>query len=307
MAMAVKRNLYPVLPPLAALLGAGAAGWLPRRAPRGEAAAAVRPRWRIAAAVALGLVLLAAPAWRTVSAAVAMARPSTREAALAWVVDNLPPGAAILRESYAPDPSPHEWAVWKGRFAARFPLPELRRGGVDYLILSSAAYGRFLDPAARTRAHHAVHAAWYERVFAELPLLREVVPGPLRLGPVIRIYRLPPEGPPGDSRHFAAPDDFFVSEEAMRGDGAVVVTGAAQWSGVKADLVPGSYRLLLHGSGLAGGRVEAFDARAEALATRRLARGTARGLVVPTADRVFLRLSLPPGARVTGAELVPET
>jgi hypothetical protein len=300
----VKRNLYPLLPPLAVLLGAGAAGWLGPLATAGPGAGTVQRRLRAGAAVALAAALLAAPAWRTVSAAVAMARASTREAALAWIEAHVPPGAAILRESYAPEPSPHRWAVWKGRFAARFPLAELRDGGVDYLVLSSAAYSRFLDPSLHTRPHHAVHADWYRRVFADLPLLHEVVPGPLRLGPVIRVYRLPPAGPAARSRRFAAPIDFYLSDEAMRGDGALRVTGAGQWSAVKADLVPGTYRLALRGDGLdGGGRVEVFDGAARPLSISPVAGGTARGLVVPSPDRVFVRLVLPPGARVTAAEL----
>src|SRR5262249_37236864 len=158
MNMVVKRNLYPVLPVLAVYLGVGVAAWLElaadldalraaRRAaappPSGRAwrGALGRGAWRWAA----GLVARAClwlPADLTARQTIGYVTPSTREEAAAWIVAHLPRGAAIVKESYTPDFTPGWFDVSQQRFAARIPIGGLRDPRNDYLLLSSAAYGR---------------------------------------------------------------------------------------------------------------------------------------------------------------------
>ena len=184
MSMVVRRNLYPVIPILAALLGAGIGIWLGRLLE-------VRwgNRWQPILAAVLLAVCLALPAWRTGLQAVALARPSTREIAGDWIRAHVPRGASIAKESYTPDFPAGEYEVLHRRFAARLTLEELRQH--DYVLLASAAYSRFRDPAALTRPHQQKMAERYAEIFRSWELVQEWVPSETRLGPVLRLYRTP--------------------------------------------------------------------------------------------------------------------
>ena len=243
MNMVVRRNLLPVVPALAAVAGVGlAAAWfrLGGRL-RGRLPDALRGHrgWR-AVALALVVLVLLPPASRSLAASVAMARPSTREQARDWLLRHAPPGAAVLRESYGPDLPPERFAVWRSRFAARFPLAELRRGKVDYLLLTSAAYSRFLDPDAYRAAHHQTYGDWYRQVFAEVPAVAVFAPGRFTWGPVVRIHRLAPRRVWPRSRCTSPPAELFVPDGGMRRPRAVVGFRPGQWTLAKADLAPGS-------------------------------------------------------------------
>src|SRR6185436_2722528 len=189
MSMVVRRNLYPVIPILAALLGAGIGAWLVRLR---------ETRWgsRVQPALAAAVVILCllAPAWATGVQALALARPSTREIAGEWIRAHVPRGASIAKESYTPDFPEGEYEVFHGRFVTRLTLQELRR--FDYILVASAAYSRFRDPAALTRPHQREMAERYTEIFRTWELVREWDPSETRLGPVIRLYR-PPSPTPG--------------------------------------------------------------------------------------------------------------
>jgi len=334
MNMVVRRNLLPVVPALAAVAGVGLAaawfrlggrlrGWLPDRVGGHRS-------WR-AVALALVVLVLLPPASRSLAASVAMARPSTREQARDWLLRHAPPGAAVLRESYGPDLPPERFAVWRSRFAARFPLAELRRGQVDYLLLTSAAYSRFLDPDAYREAHHRTYGDWYRQVFAEVPAVAVFAPGRFTWGPVVRIHRLAPRRLATEPVHVAAAA-LFVPDGGMRRPRAVVAFRPGQWTLAKADLAPGTWRVVVEAgrtaSGGAGaeGRPPTAGAAAGATAAGDDAGGTAvlrlvrsdgeplatvplrRGVAEVTVDapgRLFLYLDLPPGARVGGVRLTP--
>jgi hypothetical protein len=173
MSMVVKRNLYPVLPILAVFLGLGISFW--------------REKWdrRLAALLLLGC--LALPAWSTLQADVALARPTTREEAAAWIRANVPPGASIMKESYTPDFRAGEFQVLHRRFVTRLSLDELRR--FDYVLVANAAYGRFADPAALAQPHQQEMARRYQEIFRSFELVREWRPAGLQEGPVLRLYR----------------------------------------------------------------------------------------------------------------------
>jgi hypothetical protein len=170
MSMVVKRNLYPVLPILSVFLGLGTAAWGHRRL-----AALLLP------------ACLALPAWSTLQADVALARPTTREEAAAWIRANVPPGASIMKESYTPDFRAGQYRILHRRFVARLSLDELRR--FDYVLVASSAYARFADPAALTQPHQREMAVRYEEIFRTFELVREWRPAGLQEGPVLRLYR----------------------------------------------------------------------------------------------------------------------
>jgi len=179
MSMVVRRNLYPVVPILAALLGMGIGAWIERTGRRPVLTTAL---------LALCLVQ---PAWRTGIQAIALARPSTREVAGEWIRANVPRGASIAKESYTPDFPEGEYEILHRRFVTRLSLEELR--GFDYVLVASAAYGRFHDPAALTRLHQRAMAERYAEIFRSWELVREWIPSETQDGPVIRLYRpLPP-------------------------------------------------------------------------------------------------------------------
>lgn len=181
MNMVVKRNLYPVVPILAVLLGVGIAAWIARLE---------GGRWRPMAAAALLLACVALPARATVLQDIGLASPSTRDVAAAWIRAHVPRGSSILKETYTPDLDAREYRVWHRRFVTRSTLAEIR--GFDYVLVASGAYGRFLNPATRKRPHHRRMAERYAEIFRSFELVREWRPSRTRLGPVIRLYRPSP-------------------------------------------------------------------------------------------------------------------
>jgi hypothetical protein len=291
MNMVVKRNLYPVLPILAVYLGVGMAAWVELAAERaaarrlavaGAGEGAAGGRWSAAGSARrpgwlgwlgwLGLpaVLLAAclwvPAEQVGEQTVGYLTPGTREEALAWMRQHLPAGASIVKESYTPDFPPGRFAVSHQRFAARTPIEELRSTGNDYLLLSSAAYSRFRDPAALFTENQREIARRYEVIFSTFPLVREWDPGDYQLGPVLRLYRIDPApaacGPAAELPAGAA----FVPDETMRASsggagsgGPVRYSAPGQWSLFRACLPAGRYRLALRGPVGAPARVRVTD------------------------------------------------
>lgn len=184
MSMVVRRNLYPVIPILAALLGVGIGTWIGRLR---EARWGSRLQPVLTAALLAVCLLL--PVWRTGVQAFALARPSTRDAAQEWIRTHVPRGASIAKESYTPNFPEGEYEVFHRRFVTRLTLEELRK--FDYVLVASAAYSRFNDPAALTRPHQQKMAERYAEIFRSWELIQEWIPTETRLGPVIRLYRSP--------------------------------------------------------------------------------------------------------------------
>jgi len=194
MSMVVKRNLYPVLPVLAAYLGAGLAAWLAVPLPRARR----RSPALAAAAVVLLLACLAPPAVQTAREDVGLARPTTREEAAAWIRANLPHGARILKEQYTPELPAADFAVARIRFAGRLSPEELRASGNDYLLLASDAYQRFLRPELTVKEHQRQIGENYRAILYGWRPIAEWVPNDTRLGPILKLYRLEP--PAGEGR-----------------------------------------------------------------------------------------------------------
>ena len=186
MSIVVQRNLYPALPPLAVLLGVGVwtlARWAGSRLRSPRAA-----RW---AAPALAGAVLAAPLWRVTLQEISYRRASTRQLASAWIYHNLPHGSRILKERYTPNIHRQAFTIGKTRFLGATSVDKLRASDLDFVVLSQAAYRRFLDPDRHLEPHHAIMERNYRDIFERLELVQSFEPGPVRRGPVIRIYRVP--------------------------------------------------------------------------------------------------------------------
>jgi len=264
--------------------------------------------------------LLLPPALVSFGASRAMAMESTREQARRWLGDHLAPGAAVLVESYGPRLPAERWAVWNLRFAARVPVAELRAAGVDRLVLAAAAYSRFLDPAQHSEPQHAGYAAWYEEVFATLPLAARFTPDDGRWGPEVRIYELPlAAAPPSPPRRLAA-GELFVPDGGMRQGEAVVFGLPGQWCAAKLDLAAGRWRVRLTGdlataTGAGGGApgvvrlatLGGVERGGWALAGVVGAGGgsAATEIAVGEPGRHLLYLDLPPGSRLDALVVAP--
>jgi hypothetical protein len=183
MNMVVKRNLYPVIPVLAVVLGVGISEWGRRLFLLRRPAFA----WRVAAVAGLALACLWIPADATVRQAASLASPSTRDEALTWIRANVPRGTSILKESYTPDFAEGEYEITHLRFAGRLPPEDLRQ--FQYVLLASSAYERFLDAEALRRPHQQEIARSYDEIFRTFELVKQWEPAETQLGPELRLYR----------------------------------------------------------------------------------------------------------------------
>ncbi len=301
MAMVVKRNLYPAMPPLAVLLGVGlAAGavWLSGKVARSA------PSVRYAVAPLLAALCLVPPAWRTTIETIGYARASTRELALRWVYEHLPPGSRIVKEQYAPSFSDGAFEIVPTRFAGRFSEAEMRAAGNDYLLLASDAYKRFLNPELLSKAHHQGIAERYRTILATYPQIEEWIPGRIRLGPIVKLYRLEPL--PADCRAggMMPARDAYVPDLRMRTGGSVSYQLPGQWALFKGCFAAGKYTLRLDGTFSGSGSLRAVDAANRKLVERPLSAEPV-AIELPVRGKYFFYPSLPEGSRLRGVSLEP--
>jgi 4-amino-4-deoxy-L-arabinose transferase-like glycosyltransferase len=212
MNMVVQRNLQPVVPSLAALLGIGIASWLAWLAARKSWAL----RWCV---LPLALLAIVPAAIEAGSWTVRRNRPSTFEVAVAWIEQNLPEGAAFLREDYTPDLPPKRNPAQHRRFAPRFTREEMADPTWDYLLLSPNAYGRFMDPGQWREEHQ---EAFYQRYLEllELPLVQDFRPGRFRAGPQVQLFEIDP-----DPITYRSRARFTVDEAAWLSDPTLAERG----------------------------------------------------------------------------------
>jgi 4-amino-4-deoxy-L-arabinose transferase-like glycosyltransferase len=238
MRMVVQRNLQPLLPSLAALLGIGIACWIAWLATRRRREA----RW---AALPLAALALLSPVLEIGTWTVRRNRPSTFEVAVAWIEQNLPEGAGFLREDYTPDPPYRRFPSQHRRFAPRFDRAEMADPAWDYLLLSPNAYLRFMDPKQWREEHQEAFHQRYLEMF-DLPLVEEFSPGRFRAGPQVRLFQLdPPEVLYRTGGRFAADDAVWLSDPTIAqrgGDGELLHTRKWQFSVYKGYFAAGSYR-----------------------------------------------------------------
>ena len=294
MEMAVPRNLLPTLPVLAGVAGCGLAG-LVRSTVRRVGA----PLVPIAAGVAA--LALVGPAWATVREVVPLARPTTRELAVRWLQESLPPGSFLVREAYTPPLRPPLFSR-KPRFVSRLPPEVLRDPTHDFVLLASRAHSRFLEPRNLEQPRYAYHAERYREIFETFPLVKEFRPGPWRAGPVLQLHRVDPSPVAYRNRGRWAANDATVPREAMRTESGLRFRSPEDWALYKAHLAAGTYRVAARGA-LDGGRVLLRDRGNRILDDMRLdAAGRAR-VRVPRDDKVFLYVHARPGSRLAGVTI----
>ena len=307
MNMAVKRNLMPALPMLAVALGVGVSGWLrllDRRWPESPPAA------RRAALAALAAVCLALPAARSSALVIELSRPTTRELAAAWMRQSLPPGSFLVQEAYTPRLGPpYHFPSRRPRFVTRLSDEELRDPRYDFVFVADAAYSRFLTPQNRSHQGHLLDptAERYREIFDTFELVREFVPGRLRAGPVLGLYKIDPERPPfARERRFAAAE-ALLREERMRGDGdgdgSIAYRHPEQWSLFKAYLEAGRYAVEVEAELAAeGAAVRVMNRDNQEIGVHPFA-GTSAVVELPRRDKYFFYLHLPVGSRLRGMTL----
>ena len=198
-----ERWLVPVLPIIALAAGGALSDGLDRLR---LAAAPAR-----AVAVATVLVLSLQPAGAAIRLGLTHTNPSTRLAARAWIVANLPTGSRIAQEWYAAplvaddfygysrdshvpvtlDSGKRFLVLERHALADDRTLTDYRRAGFEYLVVSNAMYDRYLAEPTR----YAAETDFYRTLFREGQLLEQFSPSPRRGGPIIRVYRLTAHSP----------------------------------------------------------------------------------------------------------------
>lgn len=180
--------LTPMLPFLALL---GARGFLVLWARRPKHAVP-----RSVVAIGLLLALLLVPWLQTLSTVHMFARPEARTAAREWIVKNLPVGARIAMESYTPLLPDGFDVVYIAYKLTDHPPDWYVENQFDYLVASSATYGRFYVSANTYTRDKAL----YDKLFETFTLLAEIE-GPFKFMAdpkgVIRVYKVPT---PGDTQ-----------------------------------------------------------------------------------------------------------
>lgn len=295
MNMVVRRNLQPVLPALAAVLGVGVAAW-GYRLLRSK-----RLPGRYAVAV-LCLVSLLGPTVRTVASDISRTRPGTRQLAKAFIEENYPWGTGVIHEAYAPGLSRHHNYRLGNRSAAAFKMEDIRSGLWDLVILTPKAYQRFFEEQRGDRPWVEDFRQRYETMFS-FPLEKEFRPSLFRAGPPLYIYRIDPEEILyATQRTFTAQDVAFTSHPSIKSDdGADVLRFERKGRSVlfKDYFEPGTYEIELRGDfESAAGRLFVYSRdNEEVAAIRKLA--VTRTVELPRKGKYFFRLFLKPPGKLT--------
>jgi len=117
----------------------------------------------------------------------AVSLPDTRVISQNWAIKNLPPGSTVGREHYTPPLEDHSDAFQVfplGSFAVVKVLERVLEQ--DYMIVSEADYGRYVDEPER----YPDEARRYEEFFDSHVLIHETTASLETNGPTIRIYKL---------------------------------------------------------------------------------------------------------------------
>ncbi len=159
------RTILPVTPFVylfAALFVARADAWLAERfAARGRLVPLAR-----AAAI---LVLTLLPLRDTIRANLALTRADNRDAARAWINANVPAGARLALEAYAPYVERSRYMVQGLDGMIDHPPKWYEQNGFEYLVFSYGAYGRFYENAAR----YPDQVQQYDEFFKRYPRVAE--------------------------------------------------------------------------------------------------------------------------------------
>jgi 4-amino-4-deoxy-L-arabinose transferase-like glycosyltransferase len=176
-----ERNLLPVTAYLALLGGYGLYRlvlWTSRRS----------RTMRTIVAVLVALLAVAWPLWRIARYDQIIVQPDTRALAIAWIEENVAPGARFCVERYAP-PLPEgryskleKWSLCAGG------LEDIAADTCQFAIASSRMYGRY----TRNREAYPEMAQCYDFIFERWPAIREFTGHEVaEHDPVIRVLYVP--------------------------------------------------------------------------------------------------------------------
>ena len=300
--MAVERNLYPVLPFLAVVLGIGVAALF-------ELAAERQPhgRW---AALGAALVALAWPAASSLAQAISFVRPSTRDLAVEWLYRDVPRGLTMMTENYGPNIPRPEFVVRRppGRFAALLSIDEAAAWGVDVVVLAEPSWSRFFDPEVALDAGERSLRDEYARYRREGELLARFEPGSFRRGPGLEALALPLALRALTPPAALEPEALVVPDDRMRDEDGLVARADGEWVAAVLPLRAGTWRLGWEGRFAREGEFSIRMLRGRAATVGRTESGAL--LELPEGDTVVAYLKLAAGdvlRRITVAAAEPES
>ena len=295
MNVALLRNLLPVLPVIAALLGCGFLSvW--RRIPRWMPGSSLqRP-----ARVALALIGFLPLAWVTTSDLTRFARPTTRDLAAEWMQANLPAGSLIVKEHYTPVVR-HPLFARQPRFVVKLWPDAIRSPGHDFVLVASEAYDRYLTPHNLHKKEFKYYAQRYRELFDELDLIREFAPGRWRAGPTLKLFSVDPIPAPYSLGGTIPSAEARVSNDTMRkDDGTVRWQHEGTWAVFKGFLEPGEYRFRVEGERVPNrGTVRVATREGHEIGLFELEGGVSPLISLESQGKYFAQLTLPPGTQVT--------
>jgi hypothetical protein len=284
MKIVVVRNLFPLIPALAVLLGVAASG-VPALLERLLPLTRSKHRGVVAALIFSSLAL---PALATSRQALAMSRPGTRQLMQEWIRTFVPRGAGLLHESYTPRLRSVIYRLQGMRFAHRFPEAIFNNPRFDYILFSSHAHTRFFRPENQT----VKQAQWYRDFFAQQELAHEVKPAALRLGPRLLLYRLKQDLEIPTEQNFPAVEAFLPNPRMLKKN-QLHFERQGQFALFKAPFRAGHQRLLLDPP--ARGRVQVKNLAGTMLADLELIEGHAE-IELPEKGKYFFYLFLAEGS-----------
>lgn len=140
---------------------------------------------------ALTTAALLPPIIRAVHGDRDMARVGTVDLAYAWILQNLPPNASIVMETRAML-LPEQYRSRNVSMLRPKDYSQWRSEGVDYMIASSEAYGKYLDDKAGGPQRFPREYGEYMRIFVQSREVAKFTPSADHPGPELRIFKVVP-------------------------------------------------------------------------------------------------------------------
>jgi 4-amino-4-deoxy-L-arabinose transferase-like glycosyltransferase len=178
--IAYARYLLPLVPFLSILAAAwmvSTVAWL--------RSVGVQTRLRHAITIALTVIAIGPPAYRSISYDADAAKTWTQALAYDWIRHNLPAGTTIRLEGSVTLRLPSHY---KASYAKQLRMdpPDYAARGIQYLVASSQCYGPFLEDPVTYR----LEFGDYKRIFAETEELARFSASPEHPGPELRILKV---------------------------------------------------------------------------------------------------------------------
>ena len=172
------RTLLPVIPFLILL-----ASMLLVRLVQWSSAFSSRLRAPIlVAAGVLTVISLALPSAETIRRGIRLTTVDSRETARIWLAHNLPSGAKVAIEPYAPFVDPKRFSVTSVDAWISHPPEWYLANKFDYLVLSQGMFGRYFREPGR----YSTQVGQYEELFRAFDMVKTFKDG----GYEIRVYRV---------------------------------------------------------------------------------------------------------------------